>query len=103
MYAIVDIAGEQFKVQKDDQIIAPKLAGEAGAKIELDKVMMLAGEGPVRVGTPYIEGARVQATIVEHSKGKKVPVFKKIKTEGYTLFKGHRQHQTKLVIDQIIA
>ncbi len=103
MYAIVDIAGEQFKVEKDDQIVAPKLAGEVGDKIELEKVMMLAGKGPAKIGTPYIEGAKVQATIVEHNKAKKVPIFKKIRTEGYTLFKGHRQQHTKLKIDKIIA
>ncbi len=104
MYAIIDIAGAQFKVAQNDQILAPKMAGEIGAMVELEKIMMLAGEnGSVKIGKPYLEGAKVQATIMGHGKGKKVTIFKKIKREGYTLFKGHRQQHTKLKIDAIIG
>lgn len=104
MYAIVDIAGAQFKVAQNDQIDAPKLPGEVGTTVELDKVILLTGEtGDVKVGKPYVAGAKVTATIVGHGKGKKVTIFKKIKREGYTLFKGHRQQHTTLKIDSILG
>ncbi len=104
MYAIVDIAGVQFKVAQNDQINAPKLAGEPGATVEFEKIILLSADsGEVKVGKPYIEGAKVQATIVGHGQDKKVTVFKKIKSEGYTLFKGHRQQHTSLKIDAIIG
>ncbi|HNS72198.1 MAG TPA: 50S ribosomal protein L21 [bacterium] len=104
MYAIVDIAGAQFKVAQNDKINAPKLPGEAGSTVEFEKIVLLTGEnGDVKVGKPYVEGAKVQATIVGHGQDKKVIIFKKIKREGYTLFKGHRQQHTTLKIDAIIG
>ncbi len=104
MYAIVDIAGAQFKVAQNDQINAPRLAGEAGSTVEFEKIIRLSGDsGDVKVGKPYVEGAKVQATIVGHGQDKKVTIFKKIKSEGYTLFKGHRQQHTTLKIDAIIG
>ncbi|HOT96975.1 MAG TPA: 50S ribosomal protein L21 [bacterium] len=104
MYAIIDIAGAQFHVAQDDKINAPKLAGEVGSTIELEKVILLSGEnGEVKVGKPYVDGAKVQATILGHGQDKKVQIFKKIRREGYTLFKGHRQQHTTLKIEAIIG
>ncbi len=104
MYAIIDIAGAQFKVAQDDKINAPKLAGEVGSTVELEKVILLSGEnGEVKVGKPYVDGAKVQATILSHGQDKKVQIFKKIRREGYTLFKGHRQQHTTLKIETIVG
>jgi large subunit ribosomal protein L21 len=104
MYAIIDIAGAQFKVAQNDRINAPKLAGEVGSTVEFEKIILLTGDnGDIKVGKPYVEGAKVQATIMGHGKDKKVTIFKKIKREGYTLFKGHRQQHTTLKIDAIIG
>lgn len=103
MYAILEIAGQQFKVTKNDKIVAPKLEGEVGAHLEFEKVMMLGDSKKVQVGTPFIEGAKVQAKIMDHGKGKKVIIFKKKRRKGYTLFKGHRQQQTILKIEKITA
>ena len=104
MYAIIDIAGAQFKVAQDDKINAPKLAGEVGSTVELEKVILLSGEnGEVKVGKPYVDGVKVQATILGHGQDKKVQIFKKIRREGYTLFKGHRQQHTTLKIETIVG
>ncbi|MBN2354730.1 50S ribosomal protein L21 [candidate division KSB1 bacterium] len=103
MYAILEIAGQQFKVAKNDKIVAPRLDGEVGGHLEFDKVMMLADSKKVQVGTPFIDGARVQAKIMDHGQAKKVLVFKKKRRKGYRLFKGHRQQQTTLKIEKIIA
>lgn len=101
MYAIVDIAGKQFKVSKDQQIFAPKLSGESGDKIEFDKVLLVDDEGKVKVGNPTIKGAKVSGKILEHLKGDKVIVFKKKRRKGYRVKNGHRQQFTKLVIEDI--
>ncbi len=103
MYAIVDIAGNQFKVSKADQIVTARLQGEPGSKIEFDNVLLVAASKDIKVGTPYLEGAKVQATIVEHGLGDKVKVFKKKRRKGYRLLKGHRQPQTTLKIDKIVS
>ncbi len=103
MYAILEIAGQQFKVAKNDKIVAPRLEGEVGTHLELDRVMMLSDNKKVLLGTPFIEGAKVQAKIIDHDKAKKVLIFKKKRRKGYTLFKGHRQQQTVLKIEKIIA
>lgn len=103
MYAIVDIAGQQFKVKKNDVIFAQKLGGDAGSELELDKVMLLASDQDTKVGAPYIEGAKVTATIVEHKKDKKVLVFKKKRRKTYRVLNGHRQLLTALQITDIIA
>jgi len=103
MYAIIDVAGEQFKVEKNDQIVAPRLQGDVGSQIEIDRVLLLASDDEVKVGAPYLEGAKVQATIIEHDKADKVIVFKKKRRKGYRVLRGHRQPQTKLKIDEIVA
>jgi len=101
MYAIVDIAGKQFKVMKDQQIFAPKLSGEAGDKVEFKEVLLVDNDGKVKIGTPTVKGAKVSGKIVEHLKGDKVIVFKKKRRKGYKKKNGHRQDYTKLLIEDI--
>ena len=102
MYAIVEIAGQQFKVTNGQQIFVNRLHDEEGSKVSFDKVLMIDNEGAVKVGTPTIEGACVEATIKEHLKGKKVIVFKKKRRKGYQTTNGSRQYLSKIVIDNII-
>lgn len=103
MYAIVDIAGSQFKVSKTDQIITARLEGEPGSKVEFENVLLVAAAKEIKVGTPYLEGAKVHGTIIEHGLGDKVHVFKKKRRKGFRLFKGHRQPQTTIKIDKIVS
>ena len=102
MYAIVEIAGQQFKVTNGQQIFVNRLHDEEGSKVSFDKVLLIDNEGAVKVGTPTIEGACVEATIKEHLKGKKVIVFKKKRRKGYQTCNGSRQYLSKIVIDNII-
>ena len=101
MYAIVDIAGQQFKVETGKQIFVNRQAAEVGDALSFDKVLLLDNEGNVQVGTPYIEGAAVKATVVEHCKADKVIIFKKERRKGYQKKNGHRQYLTKLQIEGI--
>ncbi|GAB1444644.1 hypothetical protein MASR2M41_02600 [Flammeovirgaceae bacterium] len=101
MYAIVDIAGKQFKVEKDQYIYAPKMEGEAGSAVKLDKVLLIDNEGKVDVGAPVLAGVNVSGKILEHVKGDKVTVFKKKRRKGYAVKNGHRQQYTKLLIESI--
>lgn len=102
MYAIVEIAGQQFKVVKDQQIFVHRLPEEEGANIEFEKVMLIENEGKVNVGTPLVQGAKVSATVLNHLKGDKVLVFKKKRRKGYQKLNGHRQYLTKINIDNIV-
>lgn len=101
MYAIVDIAGKQFKVSKDQYIYAPRMEGEEGASVSLDKVLLVDNEGKVEVGTPTVGSVKVSGKILEHVKGDKVTVFKKKRRKGYAVKNGHRQQFTKLLIEKI--
>ena len=101
MYAIVDIAGKQFKVAKDQYIYAPKMDGEAGAAVSFDKVLLVDNEGKVEVGAPTVKGVKVSGKILEHVKGNKVIVFKKKRRKGYAKKNGHRQQFTKVQIESI--
>ncbi len=101
MYAIVDIAGKQFKVAKDQYIYAPKMEGEAGANVSFDKVLLLDNNGSVEVGAPTVSGVKVSGKILEHVKGNKVIVFKKKRRKGYAVKNGHRQQFTKVQIESI--
>ncbi len=101
MYAIVDIAGQQFKVEKDKKIFVNRLKAEEGASLSFDKVLLIDNDGSVKVGAPYIAGAAVKATVIEHLKGDKVIVFKKIKRKGYDKKNGHRQYLTQIKIEEI--
>ena len=103
MYAIVEIAGQQFKVQKDQKIFVHRLAGEAGAKLEFDRVLLVDNGGKVNIGAPAIAGASVTAEVINHVKGDKVIVFRKKRRKGYKKKNGHRQSFTAITIKDIKA
>ena len=102
MYAIVDIAGQQFKVEAGMEIFVNRLAAEKGASVEFEKVLLVAEGESVKVGAPYVDGVKVTATVLDDTcKGKKVLVFKKKRRKGYQKMNGHRQYLTKLQINAI--
>lgn len=101
MFAIVEIAGQQFKVKNGQEIFVHRLSGDAGDSISFDKVLMVGGDGPSRVGTPSLTGTTVSGEIIEHLKGDKVVVFKKKRRKGYKVKNGHRQYFTKVKINSI--
>src|SRR5690554_3194547 len=101
MYAIVNIAGQQFKVAKDQTLFVHRLQGEEGASIEFDNVLLAENDGKFSVGTPTVEGAKVSAKILSHLKGDKVIVFKKKRRKGYKKKNGHRQQFSKIEITGI--
>ena len=103
MYAIVEIAGQQFKVAKDQKLFVHRLADAEGAKVAFDKVYLLDDGKKVNVGAPAITGASVEATVVRHLKGDKVIIFKKKRRKGYRVKNGHRQSLTELTIENILA
>ncbi|PRZ24971.1 50S ribosomal protein L21 [Flavobacterium granuli] len=103
MYAIVEIAGQQFKVSKDLKVYVHRLANEEGSKVSFDKVLLLDDNGNVTLGAPAIEGASVEAKVLQHLKGDKVIVFKKKRRKGYKKRNGHRQYLTQIVIEGITS
>ncbi|WP_224484094.1 50S ribosomal protein L21 [Robertkochia aurantiaca] len=103
MYAIVEIAGQQFKVAKDQKVFVHRLAGEEGQKVTFDNVLLLDNDGDVTLGAPAIDGAAVEAKVLKHLKGDKVIVFKKKRRKGYRVKNGHRQALTEIVIEDILA
>ncbi len=103
MYAIVEIAGQQFKVNKDQKVFVHRLPGAEGDNVTFDKVLLLDNDGQVTIGAPVIEGAGVTAKILRHLKGDKVIVFKKKRRKGYKKKNGHRQYLTEIVVEDILA
>ena len=101
MYAIVNIAGKQFKVAKDQYIYAPRLDGEAGSSVSFDNVLLVDNGGSIDIGAPTVKGIKVAGKILEHVKGNKVIVFKKKRRKGYQVKNGHRQQFTKVQIESI--
>ena len=101
MYAIVNIAGQQFKVAKDQHLFVHRLQGDEGASIEFDNVLLVDNGGKITVGVPAVKGASVTAKIVSHLKGDKVIVFKKKRRKGYKKKNGHRQSLTQIQISVI--
>ena len=101
MYAIVDIAGQQFKVEKGQEVFVHRLDGDEGAKMEFDKVLLVDNNGKVSVGTPTVEGAKISAKIIAHTRADKVIVFKKKRRKGYQKSNGHRQDLSKVLIEKI--
>jgi large subunit ribosomal protein L21 len=101
MYAIVEIAGQQFKVEKDQRLFVHRLEDKEGAKITFDKVLLIDNDGKVNVGAPVVAGASVTAKVLEHLKGDKVLVFKKKRRKGYQKENGHRQYLTQIKIEAI--
>ena len=103
MYAIVEIAGQQFKVAKDQKVFVNRLATEEGKKVSFDNVLLIGDGDKVTVGAPAINGAQVGAKVVKHLKGDKVIVFKKKRRKGYQVKNGHRQSLSEIVIESIVA
>ncbi|MEA1787218.1 50S ribosomal protein L21 [Arenibacter sp. GZD96] len=103
MYAIVEIAGQQFKVAKDQKVYVHRLKDEEGSTVTFDNVLLLEDGSNITLGAPAIDGATVQAKVVKHLKGDKVIVFKKKRRKGYKKKNGHRQYLTELVIANISA
>jgi large subunit ribosomal protein L21 len=103
MYAIVEIAGHQFKVEKDQKVFVNRLQTEEGKKVSFDNVLLLSDGDKVTVGAPAIGGAQVSAKVLKHLKGDKVIVFKKKRRKGYRVKNGHRQSLTEILIESIVA
>lgn len=103
MYAIVEIAGKQFKVEKDKYIYTHRLSGDEGTSVTFDKVMLLDNSGVISIGLPSIKGASVTGKVMEHLKDDKVLVFKKKRRKGYKKKNGHRQYLSKVLIESINA
>ncbi|MCR9153140.1 MAG: 50S ribosomal protein L21 [Bacteroidetes bacterium] len=101
MYAIVEIAGHQYKVQKDQRIYVNRLDAEEGAELSFEKVMLTDNDGKVEVGAPVIEGMKVSAKVLQHLKADKVLVFKKKRRKGYQKMNGHRQYVSQIEITGI--
>jgi len=101
MYAIVDIAGQQFKVEKGQEVFVHRLEGNEGDQMEFEKVLLVDNNGKVKVGKPVVKGAKVSAKIVSHLKADKVIVFKKKRRKGYQKSNGHRQQLSKVLIEEI--
>ena len=101
MYAIVDIAGQQFKVAKDQKVYVHRLDAKTGTKVSFDQVLLLDDGGKVTIGAPAIANASVEAKVVKHLKDDKVIVFKKKRRKGYRVKNGHRQSLTEIVIESI--
>lgn len=101
MYAIVDIAGQQFKVEKDQKIFVHRLEDEEGSKVDFQKVLLLDEDGKIKIGKPFVKKACVTATILSHLKGDKVTIFKKKRRKGYQKENGHRQFFSQIKIENI--
>lgn len=101
MYAIVTIAGQQFKVEKDRKVFVHRLEAEEGASVEFNQVLLVEDGGEVKVGAPVLEGAKVTAKVLAHVKGEKVIVFKKKRRKGYKKKNGHRQSFSQIQIEGI--
>lgn len=101
MYAIVEIAGFQFKVEENKTVKIPYLGKEAGETVEVDRVLFLADEKGVEIGQPILEKVKVKAKVLENGKDDKVIVFKKKRRKGYRVKRGHRQMFTTILIEKI--
>ncbi len=103
MYVIVDIQGQQFKVQQDQKLFVHRINADQGSEVEFAKVMLIDNDGDVTVGAPVIDGAKVVLEVLSHVKGDKVLVFKKKRRKGYRKLNGHRQQFSEVRVKEIIA
>lgn len=101
MYAVIRTGGKQYRVEPGDVLVVEKLGGEPGADVAFSDVLMLGDGASVTVGAPTVEGAAVNATLVETRKGEKVRIFKKTRRQGYRRTRGHRQTETVLRVTSI--
>jgi len=103
MYAIVEIGGQQLKVEEKAKIYVNLIDAVEGTKVEFDRVLLIDNEGAVKVGQPVVEGAKITATVLTHVKGEKELVFKKKRRKTYQVMNGHRQQYTQIEIGKIKA
>jgi large subunit ribosomal protein L21 len=103
MYAIVEIAGQQFKAEAGKKLFVHRLEAERGSVVEFENVFLIDADGNIKVGTPTVEGAKVVCEVLSHLKGEKVLIFKKKRRKGYRKLNGHRQCLTEIKINEIIA
>ncbi|MCC7302224.1 MAG: 50S ribosomal protein L21 [Bacteroidia bacterium] len=103
MYAIVDIAGQQFKVQKNQRVLVHRLEAIEGSQIEFDRVLLVDNDGKIAVGKPLVDGYKVAAKVLGHVRGEKVIVFKKKRRKGYAVKNGHRQDLSEILVQAILA
>ena len=103
MYAIVEIAGQQFKVERGNKVYVHRLQANEGANIEFDRVLLMGDGDKVSVGSPLVDGAKVAATVIGHVKGDKVIVFKKKRRKGYQKWNNHRQSFTQILIQGVLS
>ncbi|MCL4510829.1 MAG: 50S ribosomal protein L21 [Bacteroidetes bacterium] len=101
MFAVVEIAGKQFKVTENMNVAVPKLEAKVGEKVKIDKVLLLEEDKAKTIGNSYVKGAVVEATVVDHDRHDKILVFKKKRRKNYKVTKGHRQSFTTIHIDTI--
>ena len=102
MYAVVEIAGKQYRVTNNDEILVPTRKEKPGDKVKFDRVLLLGSDKEITVGHPVVSGASVEATVMDGVRGEKVIVFKKKKRKGYRVKKGHRQDYTRVQITNIV-
>ncbi len=103
MYAVIETGGKQYRVQEGDVIFVEKINIEEGETVDLSKVLLISKDGEVKVGKPYVDGAKVEAKVLAHGKAKKVVVFKYKPKKNYRKKQGHRQPYTKLQIEKIVG
>jgi large subunit ribosomal protein L21 len=103
MYAIVEIAGQQFKVERGNKVYVHRLEANEGDKVEFDKVLMMENDGNISIGNPTVDGAKVAATVISHLKGDKVIIFKKKRRKGYQKWNNHRQSFTQILIQGVLG
>jgi large subunit ribosomal protein L21 len=101
MYAVIRSGGKQYRVSQGGSLRVERLAGDVGASITLDDVLMIGGEGDVKIGTPKLDGAQITGTIVAQGRGDKIRVFKMKRRKGYRRTQGHRQDYTEIRVDEI--
>ena len=101
MFAVVEIAGQQYKVAKADKVYVPLLETKVGSKVTFEKVLLVGDDKSTKLGTPYVSGASIEAKVLGHVKDDKVTVFKKKKRKGYKVLKGHRQQYTEIEITKV--
>jgi large subunit ribosomal protein L21 len=103
MYAVIKTGGKQYRVRPGDSVEVEKLPHEVGEQIELDEVLLVASESSTQIGRPLVDGAKVKATVTRQARGRKVIIFKYRPSKRYRRKKGHRQHYTRLRIDEIVV
>lgn len=103
MYAVIQSGGKQYRVEPGETLVVEKLVGEKGDPIEFSEILMLARDGSVALGHPFVEGARVKAEIVEHGRGEKLIVYKFRRRKNYRRKNGHRQDYTAVKINEVVA